>query len=852
MKLFHLFPAFLVALGVAASGRADSLRPPSVPLVTHSPYFSIWSANDKLTDGPTRHWTGAEQKLTSLIRIDGETFRLMGAEPASVKPLPQKNLEVTPTRTNYRFANTKVEVVLSFLSPLLPENLDVLSRPVTYITWTARSVDGRNREVSVYLDAASELAVDKPTQAVVAQREKTDGLVVLKTGSQDQPILGRKGDDLRIDWGYAYLAAPDAETQGAIGPFTEITNAFAKTGQLPSTGDLLSPRAANDSLPVIALSLDLGKVGAKPVSRFAMLAYDEIEAIQYFRKNLQPYWRRNGADALTLLKTSAAGYGQLQKASAAFDAALVADLTKAGGKAYAEIGALAYRQALAAHGLVADKNGQPLFFSKENFSNGCIATVDVTYPSAPLFLLASPALMKAMIVPVLDYAQSDRWKFPFAPHDLGTYPQANGQVYGGGERTEDDQMPVEESGNLMLLVAAIAKVEGNPSFAGKYWPTLTKWAGYLAEKGFDPANQLCTDDFAGHLAHNVNLSIKAIEALGAYAELCKMRGDNAEAAKYRKLAESFAQKWVEKAKDGAHTRLAFDKAGTWSQKYNLVWDRLLGIDLFPPDVAKSEIAYYRTKQNKYGLPLDSRESYTKLDWIIWSATLSGDPEDFAAFIEPIHAFLNETPDRVPMTDWYRTREPKQRGFQARSVVGGVFIKLLDNPPAWKKWAAAGEKIDGNWAKQPTLPKQTIIVPAEQEWRYSFDQPAADWFAVDFNDRTWKLGSAPFGTEGSSVKSRTQWNTSDIWMRREFTMPAPPPGELKVRIVHDEDADVYLNGIPAGTVSGFSPEFVTLPISKEARATIKPGGKTVLAVHCHQTVLGQMIDAGLVGESAPEE
>jgi hypothetical protein len=373
----------------------------------------------------------------------------------------------------------------------------------------------------------------------------------------------------------------------------------------------------------------------------------------------------------------------LLEKSKAFDDQLITDMRQAGGEKYARLASLAYRQTLAAHKLVADADGTALFFPKENFSNGCIATVDVIYPSAPFTLLFNPRLLRAQLQAVLDYARMGRWRWPFAPHDLGTYPLANGQVYGGGERTEENQMPVEESGNMLIMLAALARVEGNGEYAARYWPELSKWAEYLKEKGLDPENQLSTDDFAGHLAHNANLSIKAILALGSYGMLADMTGRKDVAAQYRRTAQEFVKKWMELANDGDHYRLAFDKPGTWSQKYNLVWDRLLGLNLFPPDVARKEIAFYLTKQNKYGLPLDNRRAYTKLDWILWTATLADNQSDFEKIVSPAYQFANDSESRVPLTDWYDTVTAKQQGFQARSVVGGLFVKMLADPAVWK-------------------------------------------------------------------------------------------------------------------------------------------------------------------------
>ena len=196
-------------------------------------------------------------------------------------------------------------------------------------------------------------------------------------------------------------------------------------------------------------------------------------------------------------------YESLLQRAIAFDNELTADLTAAGGSQYAELSVLAYRQAIGAHKLVADVDGTPLFFAKENFSNGCIDTVDVFYPSAPLFLLLNPKLVEGQMKPILDYASLPRWRWPFAPDDSGLIRWPTGRCTVGGERTEEDQMPVEETGNMLILARRLPRPRATRILRGKlYWPLLTKWADYLREKGLDPENQLSTDDFAGHLANN--------------------------------------------------------------------------------------------------------------------------------------------------------------------------------------------------------------------------------------------------------------------------------------------------------------------------------------------------------------
>ena len=575
----------------------------------------------------------------------------------------QKSADVQATQTRYTFTCGPVDLLLTFTAPLLMHDLELISRPVNYITYDVTTTDGQGHEVELYFEASPAWALDKATQNSRSETFEKDGFLFLKAGSTAQHILAKRGDDLRIDWGYFYLCAEKEGTSSAIGAGTDLRSAFGKNGRLETTVN-----AAENAY--LALTHSLGTV-AKTTSGKIMIGYDDIYSIQYFGDNLRPYWNIAGNRTIeSLFVQSAAEYRKLKADCDRFDYDLMTRAIKVGGKEYADLCALAYRQSISAHKLVKAPNGDLLFLSKENNSNGSIGTVDVTYPSAPLYLYYNVELAKGLLNHIFYFSESGRWTKPFAAHDVGTYPQANGQTYGG-------DMPVEESGNMLILTAAIATMEGNAKHAEKHWHTLTVWVDYLVENGLDPENQLCTDDFAGRSAHNTNLSIKAILGIASYGRLAEMLGKKDIADKYTTLARNMASEWVKMADDGDHYRLNFDKPGTWSQKYNLVWDKLMKMNIFPETVAQKEIPYYLTKMNKYGLPLDIRETYTKADWIMWSATLAPDKATFEQLIRPIHLFMNESVTRVPMTDWYWTDRPQQRGFKARSVVGGFYIKMLE-------------------------------------------------------------------------------------------------------------------------------------------------------------------------------
>ncbi len=607
----------------------------------------MWSPETEINVANTEHWSAKSNSLIGTVKVDGREYLFLGYH-RDIHKIRQISLDIDTLSTTAVFANDEIELKAVFTSPVIIDDYRLLTRPVSYLELTYKSLDGKEHDVSINIAASEELCLDNARQnPVMTEKVETESAVGMRMGNTEQKPLNKSGDLVCIDWGYFYL-------------MTNAKDAEIKENKI--WGDT---------------HINVGASVRENEKLMYYFAYDDIESMEYFGTHLHTYWNKDGQTILEAIEEAAGEYDELTVKCKAFSDKIYSDAYNAGGEKYAELLMLAYRQVIAGHKLVLDENGDILYISKECNSNGCGATVDVSYPSIPLFLLYNPELVKGMIRPVIRYSNSEEWTFDFAPHDVGQYPLINGQVY--GENKLKYQMPVEECGNMLCMYANVAIAEGNADFANEQLSLLEKWCSYLIKYGADPGNQLCTDDFAGHLAHNCNLSLKAIMGLQGMSIIAEMLGDKEKSAYYRAEAEKMADIWMKTAinADGS-SKLAYDQPDTFSMKYNMVWDRVWKTELFTQEFMDAEILSNMKHFNEYGMPLDSRADYTKSDWIVWTASMASDDNVFSDYIAPLWKAYDETTSRVPMSDWYDTVSGRWVSFRHRTVQGGLFMRVLMN------------------------------------------------------------------------------------------------------------------------------------------------------------------------------
>jgi len=610
----------------------------------------------------------------------GGAFVDMGLYLSVLQEAEQKSCTVTATSTYYTFKCGGIDLDVVFTTPQVMNDLVLFSTPISYISYQAKPNDGKMHDVRIFLQTSAEMAIRTAAQSTVTRRKVTNGNMYFYGGNTTQSPLSHTND--LIDWGYVYAFSDQKSGHNLkLGEHDAMLREFASSGTV--TSPVITKTSSGGSYYSIIYNDSLGVVNSKGKRGFSMFGYDDTYSIQYHSANRKGYWANNGKTPITKrFEDLYENYDDIMERCRDMDRLIYNDGYAVGGTKYAEILASVYRQTNAAHKLFTDKNsnGNLMFMSRENNSGGFINTLDVTYPSQPLYWIYSPALAKAMITPVFEYSALGKWNYDFPNHDLGHYPIANGNHYGNPSDGSGSTMPVEQSGNMLTLAAIIATQDGDLDYLRKYLPYMTKWANYLVENGKDPANQLCTDDFMGHSARNTNLAAKAIMGVMSYSEICRMLGDNEKADEYRAKAQDMAAFWKQNALSntgGRHYLLNFGAdGGTWSTKYNLVWDKIWGWDIMA-DVRSSEIAYYTTnKMRTYGLPLDSRGDLCKSDWQMWVMGFADQEAQRTKLINTLWKYINETPSRVPVSDNHYASGGSMAMFQARSVVGGYWMRVF--------------------------------------------------------------------------------------------------------------------------------------------------------------------------------
>lgn len=654
---------------------------PAYPLFVKDPFFSIWSAGDILNQSNTVFWHGENKPFYGTIIVDGQEYIFLGKREGA-QPLKQIDLNLTAFSTNYLFAEENFDLQVEFISPLPPNNIDLASCPVCFMKYTFIP-KRRFQSVIIQLTAHEQLCYNNCYQE---GRKKTvrGGVMRFENfesayfGLLRQMPLSHSSDEFAADWGYYYLAGKECEY-------------YHK--------DYFGYICACDKHICVESS----------VSGYFLVAFDDLASVYYFGDFLKSYYFCDGKSISDALRECYHDADIIFQECAKFDKELREQALKY-GEEYLLLLYASLRQSMAAHKIVQDKAGRILFLSKECNSDGCIATVDVSYPSAPLYLLYNPELINGMLRPIFDFARMPVWEFDFAPHDAGIYPYCMGQFYGAlnqknkynsdigmtdwhspeslplyylypaGSKlyARERQMPIEECGNMLILSASASNAGAGETILYENFDLLQKWADYLCENGLSPDNQLCTDDFAGHLANNANLSLKACFGIVSFAVICERTGHSALSAYYMDKARKHAAEWLKLCFDGKRfTPLTIGgDPQSYSLKYNLIFDKLYGTHLFPQKLFDTEIQKYLAEQNKFGTPLDNRASYTKSDWLVWAAALSEDKSILKQMIAPIVAFLKESPDRVPFADWFDSKSGKNQLFRNRTVQGALFILLL--------------------------------------------------------------------------------------------------------------------------------------------------------------------------------
>lgn len=672
---------------------------PAYPLFVNNPYFSIWSNTDELNKGNTMFWNGLEKKTYGVVYADGKSYCFLGKLDDCII-LNQNDVKVGLFNTDYEFECEDFILNISFISPTLLTDLDLMSRPVCYFKYNF-ALKRRISSLKMCLLMHQSHCYNKSEDYIIGGCFPSKDYETAYFGLNRQHPMSHTGDSFAADWGYLYITGKQAffTDENAI-------DKFIKTGEM--TYEYNSPKEEKYIVAIDSYNDVAGFIEDK-----FLVSYDDLCSIYYFGEWYKGYYFRNGKTIFDAINDAYYDFDETVEKLNNFEYEFNKDIEKYDDN-YTLICYASFRQSIAAHTLIETKDKEILFLSKECHSNGCIATVDITYPSMPLYLLYNPELVSGMLRPIFKFANMPIWKFDFAPHDAGTFPYCLGQTYGlyANEKENnkylsnmfqrnrwngimvshpmifqfpetmdiynyDSQMPIEECSNMLISAYASIYFGANDSLVKDNYETLKKWSNYLIKQGLVPTNQLCTDDFHERVDKNINLSIKSMQAIKCFSLIAKHFNELKDCEYSEKAVNNLLIEFTKKYEKDEHLPLSYNtNEDTYSVKYNFAYDLILKTNLFSQEMKNKELKHYLLKKKHFSVPLDNRSDLTKTDWILYACSLTEDRKTQKSLYSGIVNFLKESSCRVPFSDLYHVDTGIIKDFQNRPVQGANFILLL--------------------------------------------------------------------------------------------------------------------------------------------------------------------------------
>ncbi|KAF7355439.1 DUF1793-domain-containing protein [Mycena sanguinolenta] len=750
MRLLNaVFFLLLAAFVQALSWTATPFNPSAIPLAVRTPYLSAWLPQGEgaaLNDAWATFWTGMIVGWAGFVKVDGTPYVFLGAPSVpsvTFSKAVQKSSQFTSTQSIFVLSAGPVDLTVTFLSPVEPNDLVKQSIPFSYMAVSAAATDGKSHSVQVYSDISAEWTSGDNSLTVNWNSTTSGSILTHQVQLETQTVFGEVNDHTQCAWvSGSWLALQltvtlrrvcilfhprmsvaafpsishiltDKQTVSATyqtGQDIVVRAQFVTNGKLTNTLDT-NFRAIEDDWPVFGFAHDLGTVTTVSTPVVFSVGHIRDPALEYIiaggaLENRNLYYMSEFSTSAAVIAEFLGDYSAALTRANRFDAQVQTDASKISAD-YAAIVALSIRQALGAVEITLSKTSTGAFntsdiivFMKEISSDGNVNTVDVIFPAWQVFgwgndqylnllsgrssctrtlLWANTCSKASSVIRRLDNIRTNKWSV----HDLGSsYPKALGHNDGA-----DEAMPVEESGNMVIMALSYAQKTGDISQLQQYTTLLAQWTGFLVSDSLIPANQISTDDFAGALANQTNLAIKGIVGIGAMGQIETLLGNTAQASNYSG-EHGQARKWRTMAgypqwqtfaasSTGAHLTLNYGNSSSWGLSYNLFGDKLLGLNLFPESIYAEQTAWYSTHANAFGVPLDTRHTYTKTDWECLTASWATTTDVRDLLITAVKDWVSDGLNNGPFGDLYDTISGEIAiGFRARPVVGGHLALLV--------------------------------------------------------------------------------------------------------------------------------------------------------------------------------